>query len=180
LRRRCGGFLGGPAIARTRARLFTIGLLIAVPCVAPAGAAPKFQITSFSSDRTLSRPGPSTVEPSCRRGFSLLDVRFNIIGVNPTPTANPATHPAVALLSIVAKPNGAAVTFRNLRAPGISVTIRGTADCTKITGNARRTTDGRKARAKGGTSVDLSTYIVRNAVAVGVLRRGVYRAQWRL
>jgi hypothetical protein len=159
---------------------FSLTAAIAIGWTSPAQAAPKLQITSFTADRTLSRPGPTTVEPSCRRGFGLLGVRFNIIGVNPTPSANPATHPAVALLGMVPKPQGAAVTFQNLRAPGISVTIRGTADCTKITGNARRTTDGRKARAKGGTSVDLSTYIVRNAVAVGVLRRGVYRAQWRL
>lgn len=129
--------------------------------VAPAAlAAPKLQITSFSIDRTLTKTGPTTVEPFCRRGFSLLGVRFNVIGVSPTPSADPATHPQVALLGMVPKPKGARLTFQNLRAPGITVTIRATADCTRVSGSVRSSRRGADPRGGGGGSPGLSPYVV--------------------
>lgn len=147
-----------------RRQITALGALLALGALAALGAAsaggsdgesaagdharafrgPTLQMTSFSSDRVI-RPGQtSSVTAFCRRGFALLGTRFAPIEVNPSNTPNPA----VATLAIVPRPNGATFTFRNI-GQGV-VTMRATADCTKITGKP-----------------SLSTFVARRAVQLG-------------
>lgn len=118
----------------TIAALLLIGSLGADRATAQA----RLQITSFSADRVLQRSGPTPIEPFCRRGFELLSARFSVINVNPRPTLNPLTQPAVAVVGVVPKPKSVEVTLQNLRAPGVVPTVRGTVDCVRASGRVAR------------------------------------------
>lgn len=121
-------------------------LLVGVLGAERASAQARLQITSFSADRVLSRSAPTPLEPFCRRGFQLLSARFSVINVNPRPTLNPATQPAVAVVGVVPKTKSVEVTLQNLRAPGVTPTVRGTVDCARASGTVRRRATGAAGR----------------------------------
>lgn len=166
----------------SRLPAFVSAMILALLLVEVLGAeratAQRLQITSFSTDRILSRSGPVTLEPFCRRSFRLLSARFSVINVNPTPTLNPATQPAVAVVGVVPKPKSVEVTLRNLRAPGVIPTVRGTVDCALATGSVARQAagaeDGPATTAKKRRKrVKLSPYVARAKKRVGAAEAAV-------
>jgi hypothetical protein len=164
-----------PRLLAALASATILALLLAGALGAERAAAQRLQITSFSDDRVLSRSGPTSLEPFCRRGFQLLSARFSVINVNPRPTLNPATQPAVAVVGVVPKPKSVEVMLQNLRAPGVIPTVRGTVDCMKARGRVARRAAGagegpatiaRKRRRR----VRVSPYVATAKKRVGAAR----------